>query len=58
MTSVCDLTLHRFGVCVGVGEMCGDAQGAAVGTGLDAGGLEEQRGPRGPVSQANHRLWM
>lgn len=34
------LTFYRLDVSIGIGEVCGDAQGAAIGTGLDAGGLE------------------
>lgn len=34
------LTFYRLNVSIGIGEVCGDAKGAAVGTGLDAGGLE------------------
>lgn len=48
------LTFNGFYVGIGVGELSCDAQGAAVGTGLDGGGLEEQWFPVGRVSQAYH----
>lgn len=48
------LTFNRFYVRIGVGELSCDTQGAAIGTGLDAGGLEEQWFPVGRVSQAYH----
>ena len=44
------LTLHRLGVYVGIGEVGSDTQGAAIGTGLDAGCFQEQRCPGRPVS--------
>lgn len=47
-------TFYRFCVGIGVGEMGGDAQGAAVGAGLDAGRLEQQRFPGRAVSQSHH----
>ncbi len=34
------LTFYRLYASVSIGKVSGDAQGAAVGTGLDAGGLE------------------
>lgn len=34
------LTFHRLCVSVSISEVCSNAQGAAIGTGLDAGGLE------------------
>lgn len=51
---VFELTFHRLCVGVGIGEVGGDAQGAAVGTGLDARRLEQQRFPGGAVSQTHH----
>ena len=50
------LTLYGLGVRVGIGEVGGGAQGTAVGTGLDAGGLEEQWGPCGALPQPWHVL--
>lgn len=34
------LTFNRLYVSVGIGKMCSYAQGAAIGAGFDAGGLE------------------
>lgn len=48
------LTFYRLHVSIGIGELCCDAQGAAVGTGLDAGGLEQQWFPVCGISQAYH----
>lgn len=48
------LTFNGIHISIGIGELSCDAQGAAVGTGLDAGGLEEQWFPVGRVSQASH----
>lgn len=52
-----ELTFYRFRVGISVGEVGGDAQGAAVGAGPDAGGLEQQRFPGGAVSQSHHLPW-
>lgn len=48
------LTFYRLYVSIGIGELCCDAQGAAVGAGLDAGGLEQQWFPVCGISQAYH----
>lgn len=48
------LTLDRFYVGIGVGKLRRDAQGTAIGAGLNAGGLEEQWFPVGSVSEAHH----
>lgn len=48
------LTFNRFYAGIGIGKLSCDAQGAAIGTGLDAGGLEEQWFPVGRVSQTYH----
>lgn len=48
------LTFYGLYVSISIGEVCSDAQGAAVGTGLDAGGLEQQWFPCRAVSQAHH----
>lgn len=48
------LTFYRLCVGIGVGEVGADAQGAAVGAGLDAGRLEQQRFPGGAVPQSHH----
>lgn len=48
------LTFYRFYISIGIGEVCGDAQGAAVSTGLDAGGLQQQWFPGRAISQSHH----
>lgn len=50
------ITFYGLRVGVGVDQVRGDGQRAAVGAGADAGGLEEQRLPGASVPQAHHLL--
>lgn len=53
-----ELTFYRFCVSISIGEVGGDAQGAAIGARLDAGRLEQQRFPGRAVSQSHHLPWL
>lgn len=51
------LTFYRFYISIGISEVCGDAQRAAVSTGLDAGGLQQQWFPGRAIPQSHHLFW-